>query len=154
MNVNLALDGSTLAKSGSGLKVGNDAITAAQIAPNAIGASELANDAVDTAALASDCVTSAKIAADAVTLIKCGFSFTQDVVTGTSSTTYDLSNAVIAGFDDAIFVFRNGLLCQKSGSPADASEYSVAIAGGVGGVCRLTFGAAPDGDKLIIKYMI
>jgi hypothetical protein len=154
MNVNLVLDGSTLAKSASGLKVGDDAITAAQIAPNAVGSSELANDAVDTAALSSDCVTSAKIAADAVTLVKCGFAFTQEVFTGTSSTTYDLSNAVLSGFEDAIFVFRNGLLCQKSGSPADDSEYSVSISGGVGGVCRLTFGSAPNGDKVLVKYLL
>lgn len=154
MNVNLALDGSTLAKSGSGLKVGSAAITSTEIAANAVTSSEIADDAVTSTELAANSVITVKIANDAVTLAKCGFSFTQEVFTGTSSTTYDLANAVIAGFDDAIFVFRNGLLCQKVGSPSDDSEYSVSLTGGVGGVCRITFGSAPNGDKVIVKYMI
>ena len=154
MNVNLALDGSTLAKSGSGLKVGSAAITSTEIAANAVTSSEIADDAVGSTELAANAVITVKIADDAVTLAKCGFQWVQEVYTGTSSTTYDFSNAVAAGFEDAILVFRNGLLCQKVGSPSDEAEYSVARTGGTGGVCRITFGAAPNGDKVIVKYMI
>lgn len=154
MNVNLDLDGSSLSKGGSGLKVASGGITGTELAANSVTAAAVADEAIGSTELASNAVLTVKIADDAVTLAKCGFSFTQEVFTGTSSTTYDLSNAVIAGFDDAIFVFRNGLLCQKVGSPSDESEYSVSLTGGVGGVCRLTFGAAPDSDKLVIKYLI
>lgn len=154
MNVNLNLDGSSLSKGASGLKVASGGITGTELAANSVTAAAVADDAIGSTELAANAVLTVKIADDAVTLAKCGFSFTQEVFTGTSSTTYDLSNAVIAGFDDAIFVFRNGLLCQKVGSPSDDSEYSVSLTGGVGGVCRITFGAAPNGDKVIVKYMV
>ena len=154
MNVNLNLDGSSLSKGASGLKVASGGITGTELAANSVTSAAVADDAIGSTELAANAVLTVKIADDAVTLAKCGFSFTQEVFTGTSSTTYDLSNAVIAGFDDAIFVFRNGLLCQKVGSPSDESEYSVSLTGGVGGVCRITFGAAPNGDKVIVKYMV
>lgn len=154
MNVNLNLDGSSLSKGASGLKVASGGITGTELAANSVTSAAVADDAIGSTELSANSVLTVKIADDAVTLAKCGFAFTQEVFTGTSSTTYDLSNAVIAGFDDAIFVFRNGLLCQKVGSPSDESEYSVSLTGGVGGVCRLTFGAAPDSDKLVIKYLI
>ena len=154
MNVNLALDGSTLAKSGSGLKVGSSAITANELAANSVTSSEIADDAVTSTELAANAVITVKIADDAVTLAKCGFQWVQEVFTGTSSLTYDLSNAVAAGFEDAVFVFRNGLVAQKVGSASDESEYEVARSGGVGGVCRITMGGSVNGDKLIIRYMI
>ena len=154
VNVELVLDGSTLAKGGSGLKVGNDAITAAQIAANAITASELANDAVDTDAIAAEAVTSAKIAADAVTLAKAGFSFSQQKFTGTTSLFYDLSATIESGFEDAAFVFRNGLLCERvSSSPSDSAEYTLVRDGGLSGVARITFGGSVDGEKITVKFM-
>jgi hypothetical protein len=154
MNVNLALDGSTLAKSASGLKVGSSAITANELAANSVTSSEIADDAVTSTELAANAVITVKIADDAVTLAKCGFSWQSETFTGTSSTNYDLANAVIAGFENSVMVFRNGLLCEKVGSPSDESEYSVTRDGGVGGVCRVTFGSAPNGDKVIVKYMV
>ncbi len=154
MNVNLVLDGSTLAKGASGLKVSSGGITSTELAANSVTSSAIADDAVGSTEIAANAVQTVKIQDDAVTLAKCGFQWVQEVYTGTTSTTYDLSNAVDSGFEDAIFVFRNGLLCQKVGSPSDDSEYSVAVTGGTGGVCRLTFGSAPNGDKLIVKYML
>jgi hypothetical protein len=95
-------------------------------------------------------VTTAKIADDAVTIAKCGFAFYRDSFTGSSNTAYDLSITIPAGFENAVMVYRNGLMCKKvSSSPADASEFTVGRNSGTGGVGQLTFGAAPNGDQII-----
>tara|TARA_Y100000593_G_C4320536_1_gene343546 strand:- start:1332 stop:2963 length:1632 start_codon:yes stop_codon:yes gene_type:complete len=154
MNVNLNLDGSSLAKGASGLKVASSGITSTELAANAVTSSEIADDAVGSTELAANAVITVKIADDAVTLAKCGFQWVQEVFTGTTSLTYDFSNAVAAGFEDAVLVFRNGLLCQKVGSASDESEYEVARTGGTGNVCRITFGGSVNGDKIICKYML
>lgn len=149
-NLNINLDGATLSKGASGLKVAAGGISATEIATAAVATDELADNAVVAAKVASAAITTAKIADDAVTIAKCGFAFYRDAFTGSSNTAYDLSIAIPAGFENAVMVYRNGLMCKKvASSPADASEFSVAGTGGTGGVGQITFGAAPNGDQII-----
>ena len=150
-NLNLNIDGSSLSKSGSGLKVATGGITATEIATAAVATDELADNAVVAAKVASNAITTAKIADDAVTVAKCGFAFYRDSFSGSSNTDYDLSITIPAGFENAVMVYRNGLMCKKVGSsPADASEFTVDRNGGTGGVGQITFGAAPNGDQIIV----
>lgn len=129
-----ALAGAGLANASGQLKINTNGVTA----------NELADNAVDTAAVADDAVTIAKIGARAYT----------ESFAGNAGTTYDLARAVDANWADRVQVFRNGLRCKKvSSGPADESEYTVAVSGGTGGVCRITFGAAPNTDTLIVDYM-
>lgn len=129
-----ALAGTGLANDSGQLKINTNGVTA----------NELANDAVDTAAIADDAVTIAKIGARAYT----------ESFAGNAGTTYDLARAVDANWADGVKVFRNGLRCVKKASgPADASEYTVGVTAGTGGVCRITFGAAPNTDKIVVDYM-
>ena len=110
----------------------------------------ITDSGVTTAKVAADAITTAKIADDAVTIAKCGFAFYRDAFTGSSNTAYDLSIAIPAGFENAVMVYRNGLMCKKvASSPADAAEFSVAGTGRTGGVGQITFGAAPNGDQII-----
>ena len=114
------------------------------IAPNGVGANELANNAVDAAAIADDAVTIAKIGARPYT----------ESFQGNAGTAYDLARAVDASWVDRVQVFRNGLRCKKvSSGAADQSEYTVSATGGTGGVCAITFGAAPNTDNIIVDYM-
>jgi hypothetical protein len=114
------------------------------IAPNGVGASELANNAVDAAAIADDAVTIAKIGARPYT----------ESFQGNAGASYDLARAVDASWVDRVQVYRNGLRCKKvSSGPADESEYTVSATGGTGGVCQITFGAAPNTDTIIVDYM-
>ena len=150
-NLNLVLDGSTLVKSGSGLKVGSAAITATELATACVATDELADGSVTTVKLANDCVDASKIADNAITMPMQNFAWRRVVLTGSSNTAYDLSHAI----DDVngVMVFRNGLLCKKvSSSPADSSEYTISATGGTGGVGRVDFGAAPDGDSVQFMY--
>ena len=150
-NININLDGSTLSKGASGLKVAAAGITANEIATAAVATDELADNAVVAAKIAGAAVTTAKIADDAITIAKCGFAFHRDAFTGSSNTDYDLSIAIPAGFENAVMVYRNGLMCKKvASSPADSSEFSVDGTGGTGGVGEITFGAAPNGDQIIV----
>jgi hypothetical protein len=131
----------TTALAGAGLANASGQL---RINTNGVTANELADNAVDTAAIADDAVTIAKIGARA---------YTEDFA-GSSSTTYDLARAVDANWADRVQVFRNGLRCvKKSSGPADESEYTVGVTAGTGGVCRITFGAAPNTDKIVVDYM-
>jgi hypothetical protein len=65
-NLRVKLDGVTLARSATGIKVAPDGITANEIAAGAVGSSEIATGAVGNAELATDAVTTDKIAAGAV----------------------------------------------------------------------------------------
>jgi hypothetical protein len=76
-----------------------------------------------------------------------GITYDQQVFSGNSaSTTFNLSNAVPAGFEKAPSVYRNGVRLKYVGSPTVVDEY--AISG-----TTVTFGAAPaTGDDLYVDY--
>ena len=150
-NLNINLDGSTLSKSASGLKVAAASITSNELATASVATDELADNAVVAAKVASNAITTAKLADDSVTIAKCGFAFHRDSFAGNSNTSYDLSITIPTGFENAVMVYRNGLMCKKVGSsPADASEFTVQASGGTGGVGQISFGAAPNLDQIIV----
>lgn len=82
------------------------------------------------------------------------FRWNRNAATGNgSATTFDLGHALHANFTAAVMVYKNGLLMDVAGSPANADEYSVSATGGSGGVGRVTFGAAPGAnDQIRIVY--
>tara|TARA_Y100001938_G_scaffold149211_1_gene235291 strand:- start:1562 stop:2932 length:1371 start_codon:yes stop_codon:yes gene_type:complete len=95
------------------------------------------------------------VADNGVSLVKCSWRAYRDSASGDGSATFfDLSRAISANFADAVQVYRNGIFLDKSGSPSDMDEFSVSATGGSGGVCRITFGAAPgNGDKIRFIYL-
>ena len=173
--MDLQLDGSTLAKGGSGVKVADDGITATQIADNAVVAAGIQNGAVAEAKLADNAVASAKIAANAVITAKIAdnavtaakvpnnslgsakLTLTSEWVSLTpngSLTAFDLGHTLSSDFGFVV-VARNGLILeQKASSPSGTDEYSISLNGGTGGVGQITFGAAiPNGENLRVFYI-
>tara|TARA_Y100001973_G_scaffold106791_1_gene187695 strand:- start:2009 stop:3619 length:1611 start_codon:yes stop_codon:yes gene_type:complete len=149
-SLDLVLDGSTLSKSGSGLKVNE--IDTAQLAAACITAPKLAANCVESGSIASAAISTVKLADDCVTIAKLGLTWKRNSITGSTNLSYDLSEAVTAGYEDAVMVFRNGLFCKKASSPADASEYSIGATSGTGGVGQITFGASVNNDTISIIW--
>ena len=119
------LDGTTLAKGVSGLKVNESSI--------------------DTAQLAANAVTAAKL----------DLQNNLDGFTGDNTATFfDLSEALLDDFI-VVDVYKNGLyMDQVQSSPANQDEFTVSATGGASGVGRITFGAAPStGDVIRVKYI-
>ena len=147
--IDLALDGATLSKSGTGVKVSDGGISANQLAQT--GGAE----AVVTQAIRNSAVTTDKIADSSVTADKVGFATNLDALTTNGATTaFDLGATINAAFA-TIMVHRNGLMLkQVASSPADVDEFSLSLAGGAGGVSQVTFGAAPaSSDSVTVFYI-
>ena len=68
--INLSLDGASLSKSGSGLKVAALGITASELAADAVTSAKILDGAVTEAKIASGAVSASKLATDSVTSIK------------------------------------------------------------------------------------
>lgn len=127
-DLTVALDGSTLSKSGSGVKVAD------------LGVGE------------------AQLAANAVTITKFGMRpYTDDYSPNGSTATFTLSQRIAAAslsnFAQGVRVYRNGQrLLQKASSPADSSEYTVTDNGSA---TIVTLGANPaNGEKIIVDYWV
>jgi len=161
-------------------KLANDSVGAAQIANSAINDSamfsagvidsdalgnasvssnKIAGGAVGTSALANASVNSSKLADSSVSAAKLGVTFKQEgfQISGSSTTTIDLSVALPSNAANSVLVFKNGLSIRNMSAlgdtPADNDEFSVAITGGSSGVCRLTFGSAlANADSLIVWF--
>jgi len=147
------LDGSSLAlDSTNGLSVAAGGIQTSMLAANCVNAAAIQNNAVGSSEIADDAVGSTELASGAVLIEKVGFRAYTESFSGTTNTKYDLGRAVNANFFDRVQVFRNGLRCKKVASPSDSSEYSVAN-DGTSSVCAVTFGAAPNGDSIIVDYL-
>ena len=117
------LNGSTLNRSASGIKVADLGVGTAQIAASA--------------------VTAAKLAIQA----------RQDILTPNGSlTAFNLANNVAATFLKAVQVFRNGLLCKLvASSPSDDSEYTCATDGSTTTVTFGS--AVASGESLEVRYL-
>ena len=129
------------------------------IASSAIVASKIATGAVGTTALAANAVNSSKLADSSVTASKLGITFAQEgfQVSGSSTTTIDLGQALPAGAVNSVLVFKNGLSLRNmtalGDTAADEDEFQVSASGGSGGNARLTFGSAlSNADGLMVWY--
>ena len=122
------LDGSTLSKSGSGVKVADLGVGAGQLASNA--------------------VTMAKFAMRPYT-----DDFAPNGSTATFTLTQRISAASLSDFAQGVRVYRNGQrLLQKASSPADAFEYTVTDNGSA---TIVTLGANPaNGESIIVDYWV
>lgn len=141
--VTLNLDGGTLAKSASGVKVADGGVGTTQLANDAVTADKIADSAVGTAALADA----------AVTLDKVGWTPEIYQTTGDSSTTaFTLSHQIPSAFYLMVNVYANGQHAKLvASSPADASEYAI---DDTGSATRITFGAAPGtGEAIEVRYI-
>ena len=153
LTLSIDLDGSSLAlDSTNGLSVAAGGIQTSMLAANCVNAAAIQNNAVGSSEIADDAVGSTELASGAVLIEKVGFRAYTESFSGTTNTKYDLGRAVNANFFDRVQVFRNGLRCKKVASPSDSSEYSVAN-DGTSSVCAVTFGAAPNGDSIIVDYL-
>ena len=153
LTLSIDLDGSSLAlDSSNGLSVAAGGIQTSMLAANCVNAAAIQNNAVGSSEIADDAVGSTELAANAVLIEKVGFRAYTESFSGTTNTKYDLGRAVNVNFFDRVQVFRNGLRCKKVASPSDSSEYSVAN-DGTSSVCAITFGAAPNGDSIIVDYL-
>lgn len=134
--IDLQLDGSTLAKGGSGVKV--------------------ADGGVGTAQLGADCITNAKIADDAVqteNLNFAGFFAGFDISNGTTSAV-EMAAALDLEFKEFFVVTVNGLVMEYKASPDAQDNYKIAN-DGTGGVAKITFGAnLSNGDRVTIRGFI
>ena len=151
--MDLNLDGSTLAKGGSGVKVADGGIGSTQIANDAITAAKIADDAVGSAEIADNAVDNARIANGAVSIAKLAFQARQDVFTANGSTlAFALANQVAPEFEKFVMVFVNGLMQSLvASSPSGQSEYTVSTAGST---TTVTFGAnLTNGDALEIRSL-
>ena len=124
-----------------------------------VSSSKIASGAVGTSALAATSVNSSKLADSSVSASKLGITFKQEgfQISGSSTTTLDLSVALPSQAVNSVLVFKNGLSVRNmtalGDTPADNDEFSVSATGGSSGVCRLTFGAAlTDSDSLIVWF--
>ena len=124
--VDISLDGSTLSKSGSGIKVNT----------GGIGSNEIATDAVKAAEFG----------------LRPQF---EDFAGNGSATTFDLQFAVPSDFVQGVQVFRNGLRIKLVQSNPSTDEYTVSPTGGSGGVGRVTIGgtALSSSDNLFVDYI-
>ena len=133
--VQIQLDGSTLAVSGSGVKV----------ASGGIGATELATNAV----------TNAKIQNAAVTLAKLNVVGFQSKYTASGSgATFELPEPINENWFEFFAVSVNGLLMEYNASTSSKDEYYIDN-NGTGGTGRIVFGANLDsGDRVVIRGFI
>lgn len=133
--VQIQLDGSTLALSGSGVKV----------ASGGIGATELASNAV----------TNAKIENSSITVNKLNFTGFQSKLTASGSqSAFELSAPLSSDWFEFFAVSVNGLLMEYNASTSSKDEYYMDN-NGTGGVARIVFGANLDsGDRVVIRGFV
>lgn len=124
-DMSVVLDGSTLSKSASGLKIADDGV----------GSTQIANSAV--------------------TPVKVSFGTQLDNFTGdNSTTTFDLAVALESNFT-VILLFRNGVALQQvQSAPSGVDQFTVSATGGAGGVGRITMGAAPASSDFLVAFYV
>ena len=122
-DLSLVLDGSTLSKGATGLKV--------------------ADLGIDTGQLATAAVEPAKVS----------FAPNVDSATPDgNATNFDLSETIPAGWE-VVLVFRNGLAVEQvESSPSGVDQFVLNRTGGTGGKSRIEFGTAPASSQNIRIY--
>ena len=159
-----SVDASKIATSvaGSGLSGGGGSALSVDVDDSSIevGGSGLnvKSAGIVAAMLASNSVETAKVSDDAITAAKIGARFFQEgfQVSGSSTSTFDLSRAIDSGFFAGVQVYVNGLAMLNNtatgDTPSNNSDYSVAN-NGAGSVGRISFGAnLENGDSVVCAY--
>lgn len=122
-DLSLVLDGATLSKSASGVKVSDGGIDTDQLADGAVEAG------------------------------KAAFSPNIENFTANGSdVNFDLSETIPTGWD-VIIVFRNGVAIEQvQSSPSGVDQFVLARTAGTGGVSQVQFGSAPASTDNIRAY--
>ena len=125
--------------------LGNDSVTAAQIAPGTIVDSDIADAAVTSAKLGTASVISAKVASDAISAVKIQDNavtttkIINDAVTTTKITNANVTTAKIA--DDAVTLAKMAPGVDGNLISYDASQNPVAVVTGTAGQVLTSAGA-------------
>ena len=137
--MDLNLDGATLAKGVSGVKISDLGVGSGQLAADAVIAGKIADGAVDASSALVDGIISEP---------KLSFQSRQDIYTPNGSTlAFVLANEVNPLMDNFVMAFKNGLLMRKvASSPSDVDSYTVSTAGGA---TTITFGANLSSDDAL-----
>ncbi len=138
--MDLNLDGSTLAKSASGVKVADNGIAEAQLSDDCVTSAQVADGAINANAMLADAVvTGPKLSVQP---------FRQKFTANGSSTAFTVTGKnIYTGGEDGILVFRNGLLIEAvESSPSGQDQYTFANSGSD---LVITFGAAPTSQDSI-----
>lgn len=124
-DLSLVLDGGTLSKGASGVKV--------------------ADGGIDSTQLADGSVTAAKAA----------FAPQIDSITPNGSLTqFDLTNTIPSGFEICL-VFRNGVAVEQvESSPSGVDQFVVNRTAGTGGLTQIQFGSAPAASQNIRVFYL
>jgi len=144
--IDLKLDGGTLAKGSSGVKIADNGIAEAQLSDDCVTAAQMANGAINSNAMLADAViTGPKLAVQP---------YREKFVGNGSAATFSVSNKnIYTGGADGVLVFRNGLLMElKASSPSGQDEYTVA---NNSSNLDITFGTAPtSGDTIFVMCVL
>ena len=138
--MDLNLDGSTLAKGASGVKVADGGIATGQLANDCVTSAKVADGAINANSMLADAVvTGPKLSVQP---------FRQVFAANGSATAFTVTGKnIYTGGEDGILVFRNGLLIEaKESSPSGQDEYTFANSGSD---LVITFGAAPTANDSI-----
>ena len=144
-NLQIDLDGSTLAVGADGIK----------IASSGVGSTELASGAVTEAKIGASAVTNGKIADDSITTGKLDFAGFFSAFDADGSTAgFELAGAVDLEFKKFFVVTVNGLVMEYKDTPDAQDNYKIAN-DGTGSVGKITFGAnLANGDRVTIRGII
>lgn len=144
--MDLNLDGSTMAKSASGVKVADNGIGSTQLADDSVTAAQVADGAINANSMLADAVvTGPKLSVQP---------YRQAFAGNNSATAFTVTGKnIYTGGEDGVLVFRNGLLIEaKESSPAGQDEYTFANSGSD---LVITFGAAPaTGDSIQVMAIL
>lgn len=101
--------------------------------------------------IATGGVGTTQLATDAVTLVKFGARLESEEFTGGVVTAYNLAHRIVSSSHRIVHVFRNGVRCALVGSsPSGKDQYTVTDDATN---TIITFGTAPNADRLTFDYM-
>lgn len=164
-NLEIDLDGASLALGANGIKIANAGVSTVQLADNAISTAKLgsavvteaklANLSVATGKLQDDCVTNAKIADDAVQTENLNFAgFFSAFDADGSTAAFEMQASLDLAFAEFFVVTVNGLIMEYKETPDSQDNYKIAN-DGTGGVAKITFGSnLANGDRVTIRGFV
>jgi hypothetical protein len=135
------LDGATLAKSGTGLKVSAGGISSTELAADSVTSAAVADGAINANSMIADAViTGPKLAVQPHRA-----KFTAN---GTDTVFAVTGKNIYSGGEDGLLVFRNGVLIEGvQSSPSGQDQYTAA---NNGSNLDITFGSAPTNGDVIL----
>ena len=144
-NLKVKLDGSSITRGTSGIKVSD----------GGIGSTQLAATSVTTAKIANAAITNAKLSNDSVKTDNLDFAgFFQGFDANGSTAAFEMAGPIDLEFKEFFTVAVNGLLMEYKASPDAQDNYKIDN-GGAGGAGRIVFGSnLSNGDRVTIRAFV